>query len=683
MPEKIITKIQTFLSWFALVVPLLAVAIVIGSYFVSASQPYRGPTLFYFYVALSTALISRKWSTYLLILALPLLPGLPTQAEYIFHPAVKYFVAYPGIDMIAGLFIGQCARSFYLKQSLNSWLKPPPWPFGLALLIITLSTGITISRNLWQSASWFSLSGVVNNIFRFKHMGRGNDFLPFTDLLVYSFAVLLIICVLQTIKDSDNKDDVVFKPVIVGLIISACWGIFQAFTAFGLPNSAAEYRANTLGFSAFGFQPDIHAFAGHMLLGAVGLTGYFLISRPSQIWKYIVFIACAMSWLAVFLSKSRASLVFAVIFVAMVSLIIAKQKKINLVNRYVILTILTVGVLIGWLSLNEKFWIMDAIREIQAADLTSFDTLSRLSVYRLEIFLSALRMFSHYPLMGVGQGNFFHLSSLLDFAGSPWVTQTGGENAHNYFLQTLAELGVVGIGGFLIVFLWPVRQAKQLKTIVPAIIAILSIFLGNLYSHSLIIRENLFLLAVFVAVLYAWVKPYLQENVKLIGGEKNFYSSKTSKYFLFGIAILTIFFSWKEVVTSPGKPPFEYGSECYRGSSSLDPGWTDGLFITVMPSASTGIKLFIDQNQPDSKSHPLSLSLSIIDSTGKVLVKSEILAESDDQFAIEALLPDNFKLAGEESRAVLRLSRCFTPSNFGIKDDSRKFGVHLKKIQIY
>jgi hypothetical protein len=291
-------------------------------------------------------------------------------------------------------------------------------------------------------------------------------------------------------------------------------------------------------------------------------------------------------------------------------------------------------------------------------------------------------MFSHYPLMGVGQGNFFHLSSILDFARSPWITQTGGENAHNYFLQTLAELGAVGVGGFLIVFLWPLRQVQQFKTIAPALIAILSIFLGNLYSHSLIIRENLFLLAVFIAVLYAQVKTYSQERAGLISKDRS-YCSKISTYFLLGIAILTVYFSWEEVITSFGKQPFEYGSECYRGSSSLDPGWTDGLFVTALPPASTGIKLFVDQNQPDSKSHPLSLSLNILDQSGKLLAKSVLLAESDEHFAIEAILPDHSKIAGSEIKAVLKLSRCFTPSNFGIKDDSRKFGVHLKQIQIY
>jgi hypothetical protein len=155
MLDKITIKIQSTLSWIGLVLPLLAVGVVVISYMVSASQPYRGPTLFYFYVALFASLISRKWSTYLLIFLLPLLPSLAAQAELVLRPAVKYFVAYPGIDMVTGFFIGQCVRSLYLKERLSTWLKPPPWPIGLALLIIAIATLTSISRNLWQSASSF------------------------------------------------------------------------------------------------------------------------------------------------------------------------------------------------------------------------------------------------------------------------------------------------------------------------------------------------------------------------------------------------------------------------------------------------------------------------------------------------------------------------------------------------
>jgi O-antigen ligase len=671
MPEKIIIKIQSLLSWIGLVLPLLALGVVLSSYVVSAAQPYRGPTLFYFYVALLAALLSRKWSTYLLIFCLPLLPGLSTQAELILNPAVKYFVAYPGIDMVAGLFIGQCARSLYLKENLSAWLKPPPWPLGLGLLIIVISTVITISRNLWQSASSFSLNGIADNIFRFKHMGRGNDFLPFTDLLIYSFTILLIICIFQTIKNSENKNDIVFKPVVIGLIVSACWGTFQAITAFGLPAYAVEYRNNTLGFSAFGFQPDIHAFAGHMLIGAVGLSGYILTVKQAVFWKRLTYIACALSWVALFLSKSRASLVLALLFMFIVGLVIAYRKR-TLFNKYVYIGIFLVIAVLTWLTFIGKLWIVDIVREIQGADLTNFEVLSRLSVYRLEIFAAALKMFFQFPFMGVGQGNFFHLSSLIDFAGSPWVAKTGGENAHNYFFQTLAELGLVGIASFLIIFIWPIKKTQPFKIVAPAVIAILSLFLGNLYSHSLIIRENLLLLSAFVALLYAHANQL--QPIAAWSNAKN--------YIVLIIASATLVLAFKEIETSYGKPPFIYGSECYKNSTTLEDGWTNGLFVTELPVGSSGIKILIDKNQPNSQLAPLFLNLNITDNGGDKLISVNSSSESNNAFSIEANLK-NGSFTKEGARATLKLSKCFTQSNFGLGDESKKLGVHIKQIMIY
>ena len=673
MLDKIIIKIQSTLSWIGLVLPLLAVGVVVISYMVSANQPYRGPTLFYFYIALFAALLSRKWSTYLLIFLLPLLPSLAAQAELVLRPAVKYFVAYPGIDMVAGLFIGQCVRSLYLKERLSTWLKPPPWPIGLALLIIAIATLTSISRNLWQSASSFSLNGITNNIFRFKHMGRGNDFLPFNDLLIYSFAVLLFICVFHTIRNEKKGDDIVFKPVVIGLIISACWGIFQAITAFGLPPHAVEYRSNTLGYSAFGFQPDIHAFAGHMLIGAIGLIGYiYLMPRPS-VWLRVTLLACALSWVALLLSKSRASLVFALIFIIVALAIIAFKKKNHVLNRFLLFTGFVAFLTIVFLTLIDQLWIADAIRELQAADLTNFEALSRLSVYRIEIFTAAIKMFFQYPMMGVGQGNFLHLSSLIDFAGSPWMAKTGGENAHNYFLQTLAELGAVGVMSFVIVFVWPVKHAQQFKNIAPAVIAICAVFLGNLYSHSLIIRENLLLLAVFVTLLY----------VQAMRDELRPVYSKTRAFAVLALVGLVIVFASKEIVSSFGKTPFVYGSECYQGSTSLEKGWTDGIFSTELPTGTKGIQIVIDQNQPDAKEKPLLLSLSIVDKQGRTLTSVNSPPEHNNNFSIEASLPGESPLSSGATKAILKLSRCFTPSNFGLKDDSRKHGVHIKQIIFY
>lgn len=62
---------------------------------------------------------------------------------------------------------------------------------------------------------------------------------------------------------------------------------------------------------------------------------------------------------------------------------------------------------------------------------------------------ASIRLIEARPVFGVGAGRYYALSKLTL---PPWLSQIyGRENAHNFYLQTTAELGVVGILAFLVV----------------------------------------------------------------------------------------------------------------------------------------------------------------------------------------------------------------------------------------
>jgi hypothetical protein len=166
-------------------------------------------------------------------------------------------------------------------------------------------------------------------------------------------------------------------------------------------------------------------------------------------------------------------------------------------------------------------------------------------------------MFSQYPWFGVGNGEFFRLSSVFEFSNSPSMVRAGGENAHNYFLQTLTEVGIVGTLSFITVFLWPFFNVKKRVVLFPVTYGIFSLFLGNLYSHSFLLRENLMLLSIFVGLLYSYT---WKRKTCLF-----FYSQAVGKQYLIIICFCVIFISTllgitNEVMSSFGKLPFIYGS---------------------------------------------------------------------------------------------------------------------------
>jgi hypothetical protein len=133
------------------------------------------------------------------------------------------------------------------------------------------------------------------------------------------------------------------------------------------------------------------------------------------------------------------------------------------------------------------------------------------------------------------------------------MTQAGGENAHNYFLQTFAEVRLLGIFCILLVFLYPIQRRQQNKRYLVAVFGILAIFYGNIYSHSLIIRENLFFLVAMIALLYVFTVGFDSEKSA---------RHKTSCYFfikgsvVFLLLLLLFFFGLAEMSGSFDKAPF-------------------------------------------------------------------------------------------------------------------------------
>ncbi len=64
--------------------------------------------------------------------------------------------------------------------------------------------------------------------------------------------------------------------------------------------------------------------------------------------------------------------------------------------------------------------------------------------WRVELGTAALRMFAERPVFGVGVGRFYALSTR--YASPTWKDRN---NAHNNFLQVLAELGLVGLASLV------------------------------------------------------------------------------------------------------------------------------------------------------------------------------------------------------------------------------------------
>jgi len=656
--------------------------------------------LIFWALAFFLALSGVSWGLAACIFLLPISFGLSGQLNAYLGTQLLV-LPNVGLDIVSGLGLGFFAR-FLLVGGLKGLparvsaleLKTiAPWPVSLALMMITISTITAISRNLYQSAASTSLKGLLFNLVHFRPIDWRDAYLPISDWIAYVLAVVMIMLVIAHLQLSKDKNQLIFRPVVIGLLVAALMGIAQSITGLGLPEALMDFRKDQLGFAAIGFQPDLHAFAGHMILGAIGLWAYFK-SGLSRSERVFVLLVITFSWIGLILSKSRAILLFAMmamVFWLFVYLWTSYRK--HFITLFLAISAGLIGIVTLVLThaltvanITGLSWIADLGIDLKTRNLFSWSELGGILGSRLEIWGAAWTMFWQYPLAGIGQGNFYHLSSISFFSKSQYLILNGGENTHNYFLQTLTETGLVGAILLIGALVYPYQNVAKRSILLPAGMALGSLFLGNIFSHSFLVRENLILGSVFLGLIYS------QSTANRIDGSSSLMASKLSSKLITFILFSVGFAYFYEIEKSFGKPPFTAGFYCYQKMPLTADGWTKGVFEAPIPRGSKGVELVVEIPQFKKGEHPIDLSLELrhvrrnqygyndtINSVTKVVSMNKkndntIIIAFSDQDALNMF--DNVELEG-------RLSGCYSPRNLGDSVDSRLLGMQIKSIKAF
>lgn len=636
-----------------------------------------------------------------LIVVIFLLPLSPNLHHFLELTTQVSFLALPnaGIDLVAGTFLGLGIQRLLFKKSSLALAGGEPlgllrklpllWPVSLALLIISFSTAIAISRNIYLSATQTSLKGVLFNLMHFRPIDWRADFMPIGDWVSYTLAVAFIAMLFDYLQSLpvEKRNAQIFKAIAAGLAASAAVGIFQSITGFGLTEAQLSFRKDILGFAAMGLQPDLHAFASHMLLGVLGLWGYFWVCK-SRTEKFLLTLVFALSFIGLIASKSRASLIIAIIALIVLGLVYLYRTHKS--RFYPVLSTLSIliglgvvglwGVYISGSQLPGLQWINELLAQVRARNLTSLSDLGGMMGSRFEIWSAAINMISSYPLMGVGQGEFYHLSSNISFSKSEFLRLNGGENAHNYFLQTFAELGLIGISVFLLTFVFPLKVARIPSLLYPAAIALLSLFLGNVFAHAFLVRENLLLAASLLALMYSLAYAGNPVNVgQVVGGQTR---STRSKWLG---ALLLLCFVGLELFTAYGRLPFIYGADCFIKEKPVGiDGWTSGAWEEKLLTGMQKIELQLSPDRPGLERAPLIAQFELLSweaGKGKVpIARTTQRWTSNTPATLTLELPKEYINSPNLITARLELSSCFTPRDLGINTDARRLGVKLEKV---
>lgn len=175
------------------------------------------------------------------------------------------------------------------------------------------------------------------------------------------------------------------------------------------------------------------------IMGALSLATGALDSSPE--WRGIGKVAFGFSAMTVLLSQSRGALAgFLVVVVLGVASVVRGWK-------------LRIAVLIGTLILA---WTLVPLLPDFSQHLTVKAEDSSVAS-RLIVFASAAQLFLQSPIVGVGYGNFRHLMDfdVFDLRANNW-------DAHNMYLQVLAETGILGFVAFGSLLLLALVYARRI-----------------------------------------------------------------------------------------------------------------------------------------------------------------------------------------------------------------------------
>lgn len=695
---------KSALSLSGLALSFLAVFAVLANNVFAATHPQAVITVYYFALAILLGLIPGERGLMGFAFLLPLSPNLHGQLNAWFGFSLTA-QSNAGIDLAAGFFLGTVFRELLqiFTARLNSSsadryarLKQllPPWPVALGFLVITASALLAITRNTWQSAAPISFKGVVFNFYHFRPMGWHDDFLPLTEWISFALALAALISVmvkLNPVQSLQEKNRVIFLPLMLGIIVAAVVGLIQTRTGLGLLESGLEFRKDRIGFAAQGFQPDIHSFAAHMLIGVVGLWGYWyafirggLCRFDASPFKWLFFFTIGLACLGLLISKSRFSFLIAAITVSVGGLIFLWKNH----RRwfYPVVGVIGIGLLVTLITLfayrnQSSFWMIHLISQLQDQGFSSITTIGGIFGDRPEIFAAAIRMFSSFPLMGLGLGDFFRMSGNAEFSQSALLSVRGGENAHNYFLQTLTETGLLGTLALAFSLTAPLIFSRQRMLLMPAAIALFAVLLGNVYAHSLLVRENLILAAVLMGLMYSIYGMQVERG--LINNSPSKPGASVKSAVVLAMCCVLVVGAIKEVYLSFTSFPFQYGSACFVAKPLTADGWSSGKTMAfALPVGAHGIRVPVEVTRPGLAKHPLEANLQIIGLRWSVLASSDTSWNASGKNYIEVALPKG-EVSDGTIDAVLTVSTCYTPRNQGVSVDGRRLGVIIQKPEFF
>jgi O-antigen ligase len=266
-----------------------------------------------------------------------------------------------------------------------------------------------------------------------------------------------------------------------------------------------QYAVNRYRVTAY--VPDANAAGSAFAMLICLALGMALRARDRERPMWLALLAA--NAVGLWLSASRSAVGVSVLGLAfMASWLVSTRSKSRWIGRAVVGAAIAVA----------------AIASVQLWRVTR-DQLTRGTDFRLQFNAASVRMIAAEPLVGVGVGQYDRTSTLFLSPQLAW--NYGSENAHNYFLQFAAELGLPGLGLFAAFIGAGLLRAIRALSMNPHDARLLgaatgiAVFLATcVVSHPLLIDEVAFPFWVQLGLLFALAGSTLEVDHRADAGRR-------------------------------------------------------------------------------------------------------------------------------------------------------------------
>jgi O-antigen ligase len=391
--------------------------------------------------------------------------------------------AYPWTDPVAGAFLlGWLLRRVRTRHAIPVGVAPPA---AVMTALALASAAVTLALVQARSEFWRPF---LDNLFTYcttAFFTRALEYHNLNDAVSLSLGMGLAWAAASLVAERPDRAPAIVRTSALAAAVVGAFSLLRLVTVALAAPAPSATLAHLLVSARF--SPAFRDYNAAGSLFAMALTMAALGVPATRAGRVACGAVLALAASGLWLSGSRTALAAAAMAIILGWGVRVLMRRMGGIPRAaVVAAVLLVAAGATWATMARP----------RSDDARA--TTTRATRLRLELAATAMRMTASAPVFGIGIGEFYDKSAV--FSSEVLRRTYPRENAHNYFLQVLAELGVAGFVAFawlLVAVLRPLIAAAWTDRSSPSLLQALAwglvVFLVTcLGGHPLLIQEVAF-----------------------------------------------------------------------------------------------------------------------------------------------------------------------------------------------